>query len=100
MILTHLNNTTTTHSQSLTYSADQCSLHRLFLAFPWFPNQIRFAKAHDSISRIGLPQVLQELHQETVFYLQHVKHIKPYHKVMSLLLTSSLLAIQLPSRLP
>ncbi|KAL7599724.1 hypothetical protein Lser_V15G21668 [Lactuca serriola] len=49
MISTHLNNTTTTHSHSLTYSADQCSPYHLLLAFPWFANQIRFAKAHDSM---------------------------------------------------
>ncbi|CAH1443076.1 unnamed protein product [Lactuca virosa] len=49
MISTHLNNTTTTHSQSSSYSADQCSPYRLLLSFPWFANQIRFAKAHESI---------------------------------------------------
>nr|KAJ0228265.1 hypothetical protein LSAT_V11C100027360 [Lactuca sativa] len=48
MISTHLNNTTVTHSQSSTYSADRCSPSRQLLAFPWSVNQIRFAKARGS----------------------------------------------------
>ncbi|CAI9283276.1 unnamed protein product [Lactuca saligna] len=51
MISTHLNNTTTTHSQSSTYSSNQCSPYRLLLAFPWFANEIRFTK-HESMKEL------------------------------------------------